>query len=126
MYYSTIILSNIYLQELPEKDEAEWLEKAVLAAIDEGVIASAIGMRTILIPVDEMRRHDTYSPLRNARQCSSSSVIGMLSTNMRPGKVVAEGCGRRLYRPVIKSAKQLNCSGIERIKRGRESEVKHL
>jgi hypothetical protein len=34
MYYSTIILSNIYLQELPEKDEAAWLEKAVLAAID--------------------------------------------------------------------------------------------
>ena len=28
MYYSTIIFSNIYLEELPEKDEAAWLEKS--------------------------------------------------------------------------------------------------
>jgi hypothetical protein len=45
MFYSTIILSNLYLEVLPEKDEASWLEKAVLAAIDEGVIGSAIGPR---------------------------------------------------------------------------------
>ena len=35
MYYSTIILSNIYLQELPEKGEAAWLEKAVLEIADQ-------------------------------------------------------------------------------------------
>jgi hypothetical protein len=28
MYYCTIILSNVYLQELPEKGEAAWLEKS--------------------------------------------------------------------------------------------------
>jgi len=50
MYYSTIILSNMYLQVFPEKDEAAWLERAALAAIDEGVISSVIGMRAILIP----------------------------------------------------------------------------
>jgi hypothetical protein len=33
MYYSTIIRSNVYLQVIPERDEAAWLEKAVLAAI---------------------------------------------------------------------------------------------
>jgi hypothetical protein len=33
MYYSAIILLNMFLQEFPEKDEAAWLEKAVLAAI---------------------------------------------------------------------------------------------